>query len=110
MSTTISVLSVLGLCRVDVQGATHVQGTDLAGLLGAVVGVLGLSSRTRRRATFGEIHQGQNKSHTRLKKLNKPNTLNSININALNSLGFSCVGFVLGGWIVCRVAVFGGMR
>ncbi|MNJ47402.1 hypothetical protein D3C77_425600 [compost metagenome] len=110
MSATISVLSVLGWCRVDVQEATHVWAADLAGLPGAVVSVLGLSSRTRRRATFGDIHQDQNKPHTRLKKLNKPNTLNSNILNALNLLGFICVEFVLGCQIVCRVAGFGGMR
>ncbi len=110
MSATISVLSVLGLCRVDVQGATHVWAADSAGLPRVVVGVLGLSSRTRRRATFGDIHQDQNNSHTRLNKLNKPNTLNSNTFNALNLLGFICVGFVLSCLIVCRVAGFGGMR
>lgn len=110
MSTTVSVLSVLGLCRVAFRGSTHVWSAGLAGSRWSVLGVLGLSSRTRRRAIFLGIHQDGNKSHTKTKKLNKPNTLNSNSFNALNLLGFICVGFVLGSWIVCRVAVSGGMR
>lgn len=110
MSTTVSVLGVLGLCRVAFRGSTHVRAADLAGLRWSVVGVLGLSSRTRRRATFLGIHQDRNKSHAKTKKLNKPNTRNSNGFIALNLLGFICVGFVLGSWIVCRVAVYGGIR
>ncbi|WP_128326210.1 hypothetical protein [Pseudomonas alkylphenolica] len=110
MSATNSVLGVLGLCRVAFRGATHVRAADLGALRWSVVGVLGLSSRTRRRATFIGIHQEQNKTHANPKKLNKPNTLNSNRFKALNLLGFTCVGFVLGSWIVCRVVVFGGMR
>ena len=110
MNTTASVLSVLGMCRVAFRGSTHVRAADSAGLGWSVAGVLGLSSRTRRRATFLGIHQEENKSHAKTKKLNKPNTLNSNIVNALNSLGFNCVGFVLGSWKVCRVAVSGGMR
>lgn len=110
MSATVSVLSVLGLCRVIVRGATHVRATDLAALRWSVVGVLGLPSRTRRRATFGGIQQEKNKPHAKTKKLNKPNTPNSNSLNTLDLLSFICVGFVLGSWIVCRVAVSGGMQ
>lgn len=110
MSATAIVLGVLGLCRVIVRGSTHVSATDLAALRWSVVGVLGLSSRTRRRATFLGIHQERNKSYAKTKKLNKPNTLNSNSFNALNLLSFICVGFVLGSWIVCRVAVYGGIQ
>jgi len=110
MSTTVSVLGVLGLCRVAFRGSTHVRAADLTGLRWSVVGVLGLSSRTRTRAPFLGIHHDRNKSHAKTKKRNKPNTHNSISFNALNLLGFICVGFVLGSWIVCRVSVSGGMR
>ncbi len=110
MNTTAGVLGVLGLCRVSFRGSTHVRAAGLAGLGWSVVGVLGSLSRTRRRATFLGIHQERSKTHAKTKKLNKPNTPNSNSFNALNSLGFICVGFVLGSWIVCRVAVSGGMR
>lgn len=109
MSATTSVLGVLGLCWVAFRGSTHVRTASLAGLGWSVVGVLGLSSRTRRRATFLDTHQEKNKSHAKTKKLNKPNTLNKNSFNTLILLGFICVECVLGSWIVCRVAVFGGM-
>lgn len=68
-----------------------------------MAGVLGLRTRTRRRANFSGAAIGEFKVHAKLQKLNKPNTLDTTIGNQLILLSFNCVGFVLGSVNVCRV-------
>lgn len=110
MSTTKGVVGVLGLCWVELLGATHYKTAVCAGFRGAVVGVLGLASRTRMRDVFRQGNKEENIPHANPQKLNKPNTLNTKLAKLLNSLGFICVGFVSGSAVLCWVQVFGGMR
>lgn len=110
MSTPICVSGVLGLCCVDFAGSTHALPRIHAPYAGAVVGVLGLRSRTRRRDVFSGTTDGVIEPHANPKKPNKPNTLNTINHNPLISLIFECVGFVLGCVNLCWVFLLEGSR
>lgn len=103
MNTAIGVVGVLGWCWVYVSGATQAKSANSAGLTGAVVGVLGLSSRTRGRVFFIGLKQEENTPHASPKKLNKPNTLNTRLMKLLKTLAFKCVGFVSGSSVLCRV-------
>lgn len=73
-----------------------------------VLGVLGLRARARVGELFLMPQQIKKKTYARTQKPNKPNTLNTTTNKALNLLGFSCVGFVLGCLNVCWVLFFGG--
>lgn len=110
MSTPICVSGVLGLCCVDFCGPTHVHAAIAVACTGAVVGVLGLLSRTRRRDVFSGAVDGANKAHANTQKLNQPNTLNTTSSNSLISLVFNRVGFVLGYVNLCWVNFLEGSQ
>ena len=112
MNTLVCVSGVLGLCCIDFGMPTQREALNLAALRGCVVGVLGLrtGTRVRRRVIYWSVHNGQSKSHVNLKKLNKPNTVNTATNNPLISLVVRCVGFVLSWLNVCWVLISEGWR
>lgn len=107
MTTSISVLGVLGLCRVGLVYPTQPSCPKSLPCTGGVLGVLGLSTHARVRVIFcSAINEGKD-VYARTNKPNKPNTLSS---NQLILLGFICVGFVSGFGNVCWVLVWGEWR
>lgn len=110
MTTTESVLGVLGLCWVGFGKPTHVGPPETAACGGGVLGVLGLCARARVRDSFLWSWSAGKNLYARAEKPNKPNTPNTPLINSLISLSFICVGFVLGKRNVCWAQDLGGLR
>lgn len=110
MTTTKSVLGVLGMCWVDFGKPTHVEAPKIAAFGSAVLGVLGLCARARVRESLKVFDLLGNNSYARTEKPNTPNTLYTPPINQLISLSFDCVGFVSGLPYVCWVQNSGGSR
>lgn len=110
MTTSICVLGVLGLCRVDFGYPTQAERPDSLVSAGAVLGVLGLFTRARVRVIFCSADSDKKYLYARTYKPNKPNTLNTISDNRLISLGFICVGFVSSCGNVCWVLILGVLR
>lgn len=110
MITTACVAGVLGLCWADYLWSTQAKSAFYAGCRGGVVGVLGLSSRTRMRVIFERNKQVKKNPHASQEKPNKPNTLNTEPLKPLKSLVFGCVGFVSGSAVLCRVQVLWGIQ
>jgi len=108
MKPRATVLGVLGLCWVGLSNPTHIEPPYFKASRAPVLGVLGLRARARVREIFFSIQSPYKKTYARTKKPNKPNTLNTHIDKALNLLGFSCVGFVLGCCLLCWVREFGG--
>jgi hypothetical protein len=104
------VLGVLGACWVGFGKPTQVRATYSVAWRACVLGVLGLRTRARRRAFFNGDSEGAIISYARFDKPNTPNTLNTGASNLLNSLGFECVGFVLGWLNMCWVPISGERR
>ncbi|WP_252090427.1 hypothetical protein [Pseudomonas sp. MWU13-3659] len=102
------VLGVLGLCWVGLSNSTRVETPNFKASRTPVLGVLGSRARVRARDLFLMPRQLNKKTYARTQKPNKPNTLNTPIENALNSLGFICVGFVLGCWFLCWVLILEG--
>lgn len=105
MSASVSVVGVLGWCWVRSGRPTQSQAPESAGWRASVAGVLGLRTRTRRRANFSGAAIGEFQAHAKPQKLNKPNTLNTTMGNQLILLSFNCVGFVLGCGNSCWVVI-----
>lgn len=110
MSAIASVLGVLGLCRVGFGCPTQSERPESLVCTLGVLGVLGLSTRARVRVIFCSAISGRKNIYARTNKPNTPNTLNTDVPNPLNSLGFECVGFVLGWVILCWVYFLEGSR
>lgn len=92
------VLGVLGVCRVGFGNSTQGKPLYFAGSRGACR-VCWVWLRGRACVTlFVAGSKADFISHARTEKPNKPNTLNTGSIRALNLKGFICVGFVLG-WV-----------
>ena len=108
MKPRATVLGVLGLCWVGLSNPTRIEPPKFKASRAPVLGVLGLRARARAGELFLTPQQIKKKTYSRTQKPNKPNTLNTPNSNALNSLVFICVGFVLGCLNVCWVLFFGG--
>lgn len=103
MSTSKSVLGVSGVCWVDMSNLTQAKCRVYMALRGSVSGVLGLRARARMSVVFLSLLDGLNFFHARTEKPNKPNTLNTNILKALNLKDCSCVGFVLGWAVLCWV-------
>lgn len=91
-----SVLGVLSVCWVDSGSSTQIAIPESVSLR-AVCRVCWVYARAGARAR--DIHsdlKGGNFFHANPEKPNKPNTLNTCFLNCLISMGFICVGFVLG--------------
>lgn len=104
------VLGVLGLCWVGLSNPAHVEPPYFKVSRTAALGVLGSRARTRAREMFLSTPRPSKKNYARTKKTNKPNTPNTPIDNALNLLGFICVGFVLGWVILCWVGNLEGRQ
>lgn len=92
------VLGVLGVCRVGFCSSTQVKPIYFKGS-SAMCRVCWVWLRGRAGVTLFEAAlKAEISSHARTEIPNKPNTLNTKAIRALNLLGFICVGFVLG-WV-----------
>lgn len=105
MTICISVLGVLGLCRVGLGYPTQ---SDIPGSVACMDGVLGvLGLPTRARAIFCSTTNERKNLYARTNNPNKPNTLNTQLINCLISLGFICVGYVSSCGNVCWVLILG---
>lgn len=107
MTTSISVLGVLGLCRVRFANSTQAQAPEPLVWRQCVLGVLGFFVRARMRVISQPCITARKKLYARTEIPNKPNTPNTPFINTLISLVFKCVGFVLGWLNACWVAVCG---
>lgn len=99
------VLSVLGLCWVGLSNPTRIEPTIFKASRTPVLSVLGSRARARARGIFFSSQWLYKKTYARPQKPNKPNTLNTPTDKTLNSLGFMCVGFVLGWLNVCWVLI-----
>jgi hypothetical protein len=110
MTTSVSVLGVLGWCWVGFGKPTQAQAPYSVAWRACVLGVLGLRTRARRRAFFNGDSERVIISYAMLDKPNTPNTLNTDISNPLNLLGFICVGSVLGWLNVCWVLNLEGLR
>lgn len=107
MTTNISVLGVLGLCRVGVGYPTQSDCPDSLACTDGVLGVLGLSTHARVRVILCSTTNERKNLYARTNKPNKPNTLNTHLFNCLISLVFICVGYVSGCGNVCWVLILG---
>lgn len=107
MTTFISVLGVLGLCRVGLGYPTQSDIPESLAYTDGVLGVLGLPTRARVRAIFCSTTNERKNLYARTNKPNKPNTLNTQLTNYLISLGFICVGYVSSCGNVCWVLILG---
>ena len=110
MTTSASVLGVLGVCWAGFGNPTQVNTPCFAALRLSVLGVLGFRARARVREFF---HDDPRRGENRYAKIDKPNTPNTLYtgvINALISKGFICVGSVLGCSNVCWVWISGEVR
>lgn len=110
MTSSASVLGVLGLCWVGFGRSTHGDAPIVVAWRECVLGVLGLRTRARRRNFLSGESRGAKNLYATLDKPNTPNTLNTYLVNPLNLLGFKCVGFVLGWLNVCWVSNLEGWR
>lgn len=110
MTPPVSVLGVLGWCWVGFRKPTQIQAPESVAWRHCVLGVLGSSTCTRMRSTSTTEIEGRINLYANPEKPNTPNTLNTEASNPLNSLGFVCVGFVLGWLNVCRVMISGEWR
>lgn len=110
MTPSVSVLGVLGLCWVGFSKPTHIQAPDSVVMRACVLGVLGLHARACTRSFAIVENEGSKNLYANPEKPNTPNTLNTDASNPLNSLGFKCVGFVLGSLYVCWVLISEDLR
>lgn len=110
MTSSASVLGVLGLCWVGFGRPTHGETPNFVAWRVCVLGVLGLCTRARRRDFLNGESRGAKNLYATLDKPNTPNTLNTYFVNPLNLLGFKCVGSVWGWQIVCWVSNLEGGR
>lgn len=99
------VWGVLGLCWVVLSNPTRVQTPYFMASRTYVLRVLGSRTRACARQLLSSDQRLNTKNHASPKKLNKPNTLNTVANNPLISLRFKCVGFVLGWLNVCWVSI-----
>lgn len=103
MTTAKSVLGVLGVCRAGFGYPTQVKASNGAALR-AVCWVCWVYGRVCAYVMFIAADlRACFFSYARTEKPNKPNTLNTVNVKVLFLKGFSCVGFVLGWPVLCRV-------
>ncbi len=107
MTPPVSVLGVLGWCWVGLRKPTQIQTPDSVAWRHCVLGVLGSRTHARMRSISTAGIEGRINLYANPDKPNTPNTLNTDASNPLNSLGFVCVGFVLGWLIVCWVLIWG---
>lgn len=110
MTPSVSVLSVLGWCRVGLCKPTQVQTPEFVAWRESVLGVLGSRTRTRMGSTSLAGIDGGANLYANPEKPNTPNTLNTDASNPLNLLSFACVGFVLGWLDLCWVLISEGWR
>lgn len=110
MTPPVSVLGVLGWCWVGFRKPTQIQAPESVAWRHCVLGVLGSRTRTRMRSTSTAKIEGRMNLYANPEKPNTPNTLNTDASNPLNSLGFECVGFVLGSLNMCWVLISGEWR
>lgn len=110
MTTSRSVLGVLGLCWVEIGKPTHVGAPETVACGEGVLGVLGLRARMRVCVFSNGVGQRQKKFYARSEKPNTPNTLNTYLINSLILLNIFCVGFVSGKRNLCWVQLLGDFR
>lgn len=110
MTSLVSVLGVLGWCRVVYCKSTQFQAPASVAWAQCVLGVLGSRTRTRMRSSSIAEIKGMMNLHATPEKPNTPNTLNTDASNPLSLLGFECVGFVLGWLNVCWVQISEGWR
>ncbi len=103
MTTSVSVLGVLGWCWVDSGKPTQFKAPDFLALRQCVLGVLGFRTRARTRFFSNSGIEVARNLYVNPEKLNTPNTLNTDRSNPLNLMGFECVGFVLGWLNMCWV-------
>lgn len=108
MIPPVGVSGVLGWCWVGFRKPTQIQAPESVAWRHCVLGVLG--SRTRTRSTSTAEIEGRIDLYATPEKPNTPNTLNTDSSNPLNSLGFECVGFVLGSLNMCWVLISGELR
>ncbi|WP_217476599.1 hypothetical protein [Stutzerimonas stutzeri] len=101
MTTTVSVLGCVGLCRVGFANPTQDEAAN-GGALQVLCGVCWVWLRARACVAVSVVpSDGEvNILYARAEKPNKPNTLNTDALKALIYKGFSCVGFV-SGWGFC---------
>jgi hypothetical protein len=101
MTTTVSVLGCVGLCRVGYLNPTQAEAAPGAGLR-ALCGVCWVWLRARACVAVSLVSSDDddNIRYARTEKPNKPDTLNTDALKTLICKGFSCVGFVLG-WLFC---------
>lgn len=98
-----SVLGVLSVCRVDFEYPTQFECPNYMPSR-VLCGVCWVLCRARAYVTFFATDSTErNFSYAKTDKPNKPNTLNSSLIEAMNLKGFICVGFVSG----CGLSVLG---
>lgn len=111
MSTPESVLGVLGLCWV-VFRTQHTESQRNPWPVGVCVGCVGFT-RPRTHARIKKCgrwaaYKEANFPHAKAGKPNTPNTPNTHSFNVLISLGFKCVGCVLGFGFLCWVGILAG--
>lgn len=106
MKTCRSVLGVLGMCWVDLANPTHFLPSN-SGASGAVCWVCWVYAPARAcTRKFHSVLTAAGASfffYARAKKPNTPNTPSTNRLNVLFLKAFSCVGFVLGWPVLCRV-------
>ncbi|MGE1089820.1 hypothetical protein [Pseudomonas zeae] len=103
-----SVLGVLSVCRVDFEYPTQFECPNYMPSR-VLCGVCWVLCRARPCMTFFASNSTEGFfSYAKTNKLNKPNTLNSGSIKALDLKGFICVGFVSGGVFSVLGSVLGG--
>ena len=103
-----SVLCVLSVCRVDFKHSTQFECPNHMPLRG-LCEVCWVLCRARAYMTFFATNSTERIfSYAKTDKPNKPNTLNSSLIEALNLKGFMCVGFVSGCGFSVSGSVFRG--
>ena len=108
MSPTKSVLGVLSVCRVDFEYPTQFDCPNYMPLR-VLCGVCWDLCRARACMTFFATNSTEGIfSYAKTDKPNKPNSLNSSLIEALNLKGFMCVGFVSGCGFSVWSSVFRG--
>lgn len=105
MTTFKSVLGVLSVCRVGFEYPTQYRCPNYMASR-VLCGVCWVSCRARACMTFFASNSTEGFfSYAKTNKPNKPNTLNSSSIKALDLKGFICVGFVSG----CGFSVLGSV-
>lgn len=100
-----SVLGVLNVCRVDFEYPTQFECPNYMPSR-VLCGVCWVLCRARACMTFFASNSTEGFfSYAKTNKPNKPNTLNSSSIKALDLKGFICIGFVSG----CGFSVLGSV-